>query len=299
MHDGGPETPTMKTINDAAYESNELINLMKFMHDMAHHRERKYCDCMCSLITQGENSYLKIALEVMKMSPNKKQKDGNTALHTAMSEASPFALELLLDNGADPFRCNDDGYFPMNHHDESTRNSRRCLLLMDTFIKEKIDRERCELRYLVKAAEKRFEQVRMYRFLIDGLLRIDTLKNQILSTVASNDQPFTDLKGVKDLLHQLDPLAEYFDYTSVPGVTKLDVDPQVQEWYVIEELSKLNWSKDIDKYFALGVARMSELHDICKRDPSRWSTEEQTGKNLSSAMYLLTINGQNRGIYDD
>ena len=259
--------PTIGNAKRASREANTLIEMMEYMNEMAPQHERNHHDYIYHLASKGKYSLIKIALEVMKMNPNRRDKHGKTSLDAAMSNSRPDALQLLLDKGADPFRCNNDGRFCMDYNAGNSANAVLCRERMNEFVRVFLDRHQTTLPRLKGQANYRMKKVDEYRSIVKGLLDIDEIKKEILHTIESDRELFTDLKKVTELLHGFDPVESVFDY-SVPGVTTLDPHPKMQEWYVDEEVCRLNWSHDIKHYFTLVVERMNELDSICKLDTS-------------------------------
>jgi hypothetical protein len=297
-HDSGEDgvdttMPDAEDFRNAYYEAYKLCEIMEYMDDMAHHDEKENCDCLFSLVSY-DDALLRPALEVLGMNPNKVDDGGDTPLYAAMLHAKPFAVKLLLANGSNPFHCNDVGWFPMGQG-KNTPDSINCSLQLNTFIENLVDKRHTTSKYLEDKARLRMKKVHKYKFLIENLLEINKLKDEIFATMASDEQLYRDLDDVKTLLHDLEPLALCFDNHSLPGVTKLHTDSTVQQWYIDNELSKINWSQNIKMYFTRGVARMEKLHSICRQDKSRFPVDIL--HMLTRAKTLLAICERNRDLH--
>ena len=259
-----------ENFRDAYHEAYKLQELMGYMDNMVNDDEKEHCDCLISLVS-FDDTLLRPALEVLGMNPNRVDDDGATPLYAAMMHAKPLAVKLLLANGADPFQCDAACWFPMRHQNYETPDAINCSRQLNTFIRDLADKRQTTQQDLQSKARFRMKRVHKYRCLIQNLLEINTLKNTIFTILAEEKQLSKDLgDDVTTLLRGLEPLALYFDHNSVPGVTKLRTDSISQQWYVKNELSRLNWSKDIKMYFTRGVARMEKLHSICMKDKSKF-----------------------------
>jgi len=118
--------------------------------------------------------------------------------------------------------------------------------------------------------QRRNQKIKKYKKVVTGLLEIDNMKNKIFTILESGESPaiFENPKDLITLLHRIDPIASYFKNETIPGVTQLQIeaDGEVQDWYIRKELSKRNWSHDIELYFIRGVKIMKMLHIICQQD---------------------------------
>ena len=270
-------------------QARDLLATMEYMHLITNDENRRDWDCIYGLITK-DYRLIECALGVLGMNPNKVDADGNTALHAAITNVCPRSLKLLLANGADPFQCNNDGFFPMDSLRRDSRYAIQCSDMMDIFIsdlvytlKNKLTRKNGN-QYVVKIActdtenvdnmkrhvQRRNQKIKKYKKVVTGLLEIDNMKNKIFTILESGESPaiFENPKDLITLLHRIDPIVSYFKNETIPGVTQLQIeaDGEVQDWYIRKELSKRNWSHDIQLYFIRGVKIMKMLHIICQQD---------------------------------
>ena len=70
---------------------------------------------LISAIQHKDIRTVKYLLQEKKVNPNQREDDaGLTPLHYACQTKNPEMIQLLLDHGADPSQCTDDGVFPLD-----------------------------------------------------------------------------------------------------------------------------------------------------------------------------------------
>ena len=276
---------TRDDFEDYGLEANRLIAAMKYMDKMAHHPDKEHDDCIYYMISYRAE-LLQPALEVMKMKSNHVDDGGNNPLFAAMDAKSPYAIMLLLKNHCDPFRCNYNAEFAFDDITGNSADAILCRQRMNVFLDNFVLGRQSDVKHFEDKAVQRMRKVKKYGKLIEGLSDILFIKNKISNIIDSDTEFSADLKKVRELMDGLDAIAEILNYTSVPGVTLLQAEPKVEESYIDDELCRLNWSKDIEHYFTLGVERMTWLERICKHDTRRF--HEDIGALLKNAEDLLT-----------
>ena len=277
-------------------QAHDLLATMDYMVLITNDKNREDWDCIHGLITY-DYRLIACALVVLGMNPNKVDANGDTALHAAITNVCPGSVKLLLANGADPFQCNNNGVFPMDILGWNSYGAMECSEMMNSFISDlvyKLKNKRTPKisnQYVVNIActdaenidnmkqhvQLRNKKIEKYKKVVTSLLEIDNLKNKIFTILESGESPtiFENPKDLITLLHRIDPIVSYVDDESIPGVTQLHIeaDKEVQDWYLRKELSRRNWSHDIELYFTRGVKIMKMLHIICHQDQHRYARD--------------------------